>query len=762
MRSISVFSLLLLCQIAYSQADLSIGNWKSYLPYKYGWSVTQSQEAVFYGTQWSLLKINKEDLSLEYFSKVEGLHDIGIQSVDYGDEDGVLIIIYSNSNIDLVYENEIVNLNQIQANTQIVEDRTVHDVAIKSPHAYLACGFGLVQLNLVAGEFGFTTFTSTPVFGVAIDEDELVISTEEGIYTANVEDDNNLADFSIWEKKGFIDGLPEIHQGTRISSSNGSIFVGIDDEVYQKNGARFKFIHQEPGFDFQFAAEGEEGLLTGWKHRTGGDAKKKLIANDGAKKTIVNCSRRTLDAVVDEENRVWYADQGRDYRYSLGFTGDCLRLTPDRPPTHNVAQITSYNKKLYVATGGVSINYGYLFRTEGFYTNETDNWISYNLSNVDILKKKDMRDFVCIEAADDGTIYVGTFWDGLIQYRNGDIIVFDQDNSSLQNSVINPDFNRVTDLDFDVDGNLWMLNHDAPLPISVFTRDGEWKSFGIPTNTNVEHLAVDQVGNKWISVGGIGLVVFDSGDDLLSTSDDRYLLLNSTNSELTVNSINDLAADGDGGVWVGSSEGLVFFNCGNFTSENDCFSSRPIVIQNGIPGELLGEENVKAIAVDGANQKWFGTNNGVFVQSADGETQVHAFNIRNSPLFDNGIIDIAIDGEDGEVFIATNKGLQSFRGEATSGTTFHTSTISVFPNPVRPGYTGPIAIKGLAENADVKITDIDGLLVFETTAKGGQAIWYGTDFSGRRASSGVYLVYSTSTQVARKPDAAVTKIMLIN
>jgi hypothetical protein len=150
------------------------------------------------------------------------------------------------------------------------------------------------------------------------------------------------------------------------------------------------------------------------------------------------------------------------------------------------------------------------------------------------------------------------------------------------------------------------------------------------------------------------------------------------------------------------------------------------------------------------------------VQSADAETQVHSFNVRNSPLFDNGIIDIAIDHEDGEVFIATNKGVQSFRGSATKGTTFHTSLVTVFPNPVRPGYSGPIAIKGLAENANVKITDIHGLLVYETTAQGGQAIWYGTDLTGRRASSGVYLVYSTSAPGFSKPDAMVTKIMIVN
>lgn len=762
MRLWSTLIITLLTISVFSQANHRIGDWKSYLPYRFGWSVTQSPEAVYYGTQWSLLKINKEDLSLEYFSKVEGLHDIGIQRLEYGLEDQVLVIVYTNSNLDLVFEDEIINLNQIQANTQIVGDRTVYDLFIRSPYAYLACGFGVVQLNLQDREFGFTTFTNTAVKGIIELDNNLVITTDKGAYEVSSNGEKNLADFGNWTKLGFADGLPEQHRGTAVTVIQNTIFVGIDDDLYRKTGNRYEFVHQEEGYDFKFAVQDAEGILTGWTCRTGCNGKKILLETSGTKKTINNCSIKSIDALMDEQGRVWYADEGKGYKYSVGFGGDCLTINPDRPPTHNAAQLASFQKKLYVATGGVTINYGYLFREEGFYTNEDGDWKSYNKSTVDVLNRKDMRDFLCIEISKEGIVYVGTFWDGLIQYKNNEVKVFDASNSSLQNSVINPDRNRITDLGFDGDGNLWILNHDAPKPISVFTSNGEWMSFGLPTSTNPEHIVIDNLGYKWISVGGVGLVVFDTGEDLLSTADDRYRLFNSNNSGLTVNSINDLGADRDGGVWVGTTEGVVFFNCGDFPLEANCLGNRPIVDQNGIPGELLGEENIKAIAIDGANQKWFGTNNGVFVQSSDIENQIYSFNIKNSALFDNGIIDIAIDELDGEVFIATNKGVQSFRGEAVEGGLFHQRDIQVFPNPVRPTYNGPIAIKGLAENANVKITDISGLLVYETRAQGGQAIWYGNDLRGRRVASGVYLVFSAASQNLFDPDAAITKIMLIN
>lgn len=762
MRFFNAILLLLVMGNLWAQSDQRVGTWKSYLPYRFGYSVTQSPEAIFYGTQWALLKINKSDLSLEYFSKVEGLHDIGVQTLQYDDTEDVLIVIYQNSNIDLVFNDEILNLNQIQANTQIVEDRTINDVFINSPYAYLACGFGVVQLNIATREFGFTTFTNTPVYSVLEKDNQLLISTDQGLYQIEANAENNLADFGEWTKLGFASGLPENHTGAKVELIDGVIYAGIDDELYRRVDNRFEFVHQENGFKFQFATEGPQGVLTGWMCENGCNAKKILLDKNGSKKVINNCSAKSLDAVMDESGRVWYADEGRGFKYTDGFAGDCITINPDRPPTNNASQIATHERKLYVATGGVTINYGYLFRAEGFYTNRDGTWKTYNRSNVDILEQKDMRDFLSVKIADDGTVYVGTFWDGLIQFKDDEIIVFDKDNSSLQNSVINPDRNRITDMSFDDDGNLWILNHDAPRPLSVFSKEGEWMSFPLPTSTNPEHIAIDDSGYKWISVGGVGLVVFDSGEDLFSTADDQYRLFNSTNSALTVNSINDLAADKEGGIWVGTTEGVVFFNCGNFPFEDNCLGNRPIVDQNGIPGELLGEENVKAIAVDGANQKWFGTNNGVFVQSADIENQVYAFNVKNSPLFDNGIIDITIDKEDGEVFIATNRGIQSFRGEAVEGSQFHKTNITVFPNPVRPTYKGPIAIKGLAENANVKITDVSGLLVYETTSQGGQAIWDGNDLRGRRVASGVYLVFSAASQNLFNPDAAITKIMLIN
>ena len=183
-----------------AQSDLRIGEWRSYLPYRLGLSVTQSPSAVYYGSQWALLKVNKEDLSLEFFSKVEGLSDIGVQLVEYSSDSEALIVVYQNSNIDLIFEDAIVNLPQIRANTQIVKDRTIHDIYVSSSYAYLATGFGLVQLDIDQLEFGFTTFTDFPVRSVSRHNGQLYMSSEQGLFRARDDGSLNLADFSQWKK----------------------------------------------------------------------------------------------------------------------------------------------------------------------------------------------------------------------------------------------------------------------------------------------------------------------------------------------------------------------------------------------------------------------------------------------------------------------------------------------------------------------------------------------------------------------------------
>lgn len=176
---------------------------------------------------------------------------------------------------------------------------------------------------------------------------------------------------------------------------------------------------------------------------------------------------------------------------------------------------------------------------------------------------------------------------------------------------------------------------------------------------------------------------------------------------------------------------------------------------------LLANIDIRAIAVDGGNRKWIGTNNnGLFLISDDCNTQVYHFTTENSPLPSDIVQGLAIDGTTGEVFIATNKGLCSFRSDATEPSTeIKKENVYAYPNPVKPGYTGPITIVGLTLNADIKIVTANGTLVNQGTSTGGSYTWDGCDLNGKRVASGVYMV-ETATSTGDK--GTVCKIAVVN
>jgi hypothetical protein len=204
-----------------------------------------------------------------------------------------------------------------------------------------------------------------------------------------------------------------------------------------------------------------------------------------------------------------------------------------------------------------------------------------------------------------------------------------------------------------------------------------------------------------------------------------------------------IAEDHNGELWIGTSTGVGVFNYPqNVWEDQMMYATRPSLnLPDGFFHPLLEKEAVTAIAIDGANRKWFGTkNSGVFLISEDGETEIEHFNTENSPLPRNDISDIAINHQTGEVFIGTSAGLISYMGEAT-GSNDQFADVYVYPNPVRETYDGPIVVTGLVEDTDVKITDISGNLVYKTTSLGGQAVWDGKNQNGNRCKSGVYLVF---------------------
>ena len=367
---------------------------------------------------------------------------------------------------------------------------------------------------------------------------------------------------------------------------------------------------------------------------------------------------------------------------------------------------------------------------------------------------------VAINPTNVNQVYVGSWGNGLLEFNNASLSTV----YNAQNSVLDSTFfgtTNISGMDFDQNSNFWVSSSYGNEILAVKTPSNNLYNFSFPgfsTGTSeYTKLIVDKNDFVWIlDSKHLKITVFDYNKTLGTTSDDRFITFQNSSGS---GEIVTLQEDLDGEIWFGANPGVgVIYNPQNVFSGNE--QIQPVYIQQDGQTQLLLEtETVKCIAIDGANRKWFGTeNSGVYLMSEDGTEEIEHFTTDNSPLFSNNIYDIKIDGKTGEVYIATEKGLISYKGTATDAEDDF-SNVFVYPNPVRETYHGVIAIRGLVEDTDVRITDISGNLVSQTKSLGGQAIWDGKDLNGNRVQTGVYMVFNASQDGELKQAA---KILFIH
>jgi len=751
--------------------DIAIGEWRQHLPWQRSVSVTQSSTKVYYATEWAVVEIDKADRSPRFLTKVEGLSDVGMNFIRYSKATNTLLITYTNSNIDIwrASNGSVTNLPIISRNTNIIGDKKIYDAAFEGKYAYLACGFGIVKLNLEAAEVVYTTFTDLPVRSIAVYQNNLYAGTAEGIYRLP-SDDLNPADFGRWRLLGAAEGMPQGHTAYAMQAFEGKLFIGLERALCRYDEATLDTVDTHPIRDVIFLSTEGAGLVIGWKKDFSGSVQYLASATAAPYDIHWACESFGPQYCVEEGSRkFWMADGNDDFRFYDDNLGQCDRFRYNSPYKEVISEIAIGNGKVFLGTPGTSGTLAPLYNRDGVYVFDSDSqWKRFNqTSNPELVPSDSHVDHwkIAVHPFLD-KFYVGSFWGGLVEATQPSepANVYHKDNSILQNAgASGANRTAIGGLAFDRNGHLWLSNYGAVAPIAVLKADGSLRNFsGAPAN-NLLQVAVDRNGYKWFVVAfNGGVLVYDSGNNLDDPSDDRYRLITTANSVLPTNSVNCITVDQDGDVWIGTQQGTVSFQCGSNVFDNNCRGTRRIVTVDDFNGYLLENEAIRTIAVDGANRKWFGTTNGIFVQSPSGDEQVGRFTATNSPLLDNTIFDIKINPVTGEVWIGTAKGLISYRAEATEGGAINSPKPFAYPNPVRPDYDGPIAIYGLAADANVKITDVAGNLVYEGKALGGQAVWNGRDYLGRRAASGVYLVFATSSKLFENPDAVITKVVILN
>jgi len=751
--------------------DIGIGQWQQHLPWQRSVSVTQSTGKVYYATEWAVVELDKADRTPRFLTKVEGLSDVGMNFIRFNKAANSLLIAYTNSNMDIwrADNGAVVNLPFITKNTNIIGDKKIYDAAFEGRNAYLACGFGIVKLNLETAEVVYTTFTDLPVRSIAIYQNNLYAGTDEGIYRLP-SDDLNPADFSRWRLLGAQEGIPSGRTANTMQEFGGKLFIGLEYALCRYDGATLDTMATNPNREVIFLSTEGNGLVIGWKKDFGGSVQ--YLAPNAAQPYDIHWACESFGpqyAVEDGSRKFWMADGNDDFRYYDDNIGQCDRFRYNSPYKVEISEITIGNGRVLVGTIATDANFGPLYNQDGLYIFDTDKqWKRLNGNTNPELKPGDCHvDHwrVAVHPYFD-KFYVGSFVGGLVEATQPGVPAkcFTKDNSTLQDAgQSGTNRTAIGGLVFDADANLWISNYDADRPIAVLkAADSSIVNFTAPAK-NLVQVVVDKNGYKWFVVGfNGGVLVYDSGAKLDDPSDDRSRLITTANSVLPTNTVNCIAVDLDGDVWIGTQQGTVSFQCGSNMFDSNCKGTRRIVTVDGFNGYLLENEEIRSIAVDGANLKWFGTTNGIFVQSSGGDVQEARFTSTNSPLLDNTILDIAIDPITGEVWIGTAKGIISYRGEATEGGVLNNPKPFAYPNPVRPDYDGPIAIYGLAGDANVKITDVAGNLVYEGKAYGGQAVWNGRDYLGRRVASGVYLVFATSSKLFEEPDAVIAKVVILN
>jgi len=761
--------------------EIGIGEWRDHLPYNIGISVTAGDGKVYCAAEKSLFYYLPEDGSINRVSRVQGLSDIGIAKIGYNDPYNTLVIAYNNTNIDLIKGNVIINRPDIlNSNAVTPEERVINNLIFIDEFAYLSCGFGIVVLDVKKEEIADTWYigpngSHLQVFDLAFNETTFFAATEEGIYYAQ-RDNPNLSYFGAWSKDETVPFPDETYN-----------HIAVNDDIIFTN--RFT-----PGWEGDTIIYKENNV---WKYNTelfltsdvysmkSMDDKLYICFNSVVKAFNPDLteytaiwsynpgSPRPRDVALDDSKKLWISDYLQGLVQQLSYNS-FENFYPNGPYSSDVFSMDAVGNEVWVAPGGKDLSWQNIWKRSKLFVMKDGFWSTIDNANDNNPSMDTIYDLITVAINPSNTkeVFAGTWSFGLLHLNDGVVKhIYDGSNSTLQYSYAN--ICRIGGVEFDRSGNLWIANAAVNEMLSVRINDGselgKWRSFYLGSssaNQEVGELIIDQSDQKWILMRPTNLVtVFNDNGTPDDPTDDfpaKKLTGSNGNGAIPGSGVFSIAVDKDGEVWVGTDEGIaVFYSPENIYSEYNFDAQQILIPRNdgtGLADILLEFEVVTAIAVDGANRKWVGTeSSGVYLFSPDGLQEIHHFTMENSPLLSNSITSIEIN-TNGEVFFGTANGIISYKGTATEGGTTN-NDVYAYPNPVRPEYTGPIAIKGLVAGAKFKVTDVNGTLVYTGTAEGGQAIWDGKNHNGRRAQTGVYLVFITNRDGS---ETLVTKILFVN
>ena len=726
-------------QASYAQTT-QIGSWLTHMSSAPAYTIESIGDQIWLGG----LQIRIYDRVQNEFStlsKVNGLSDVDVRLIRHDAASGYTLVVYANSNIDLIYEGAVYNMPDIK-NYNITGSKVVNNVFFNNQFMYLATDFGIVVLNPLKREIKETYTLQADAKVLEIKD--LIVSnglfyaaTQQGIYTA---DENNpvLQNFANWSLL-----IPTAAQ--HLLEHEGQLYFAGTDSLFRLQGNTAQWIYRAESTIQRMRS----GLYDFYVCESNDVIREISLFNaQGVKMDSISGNINPRDVVEVNSAEIWEADFWEGM-VQLKNRKEKNLVKSNEIYSNVTYNLSTYGDAMYVSGGGEK-EWILTYNSSGFYRYQDGSWTNYNRMNgtsgMDSIL--DVMD-VAVDPSNQ-YIYAASYGGGLLEIHPDNTHVLYRNTPYIQNQVGNPNGYIVAGLAMDRNNNLWLSNYAAIDQLVVKKKDGTWQKFSFPYSTSeraASQIVIDDANQKWLMAPrGIGIFVLNDNNTIDNKADDQIAKINKGSGlgNLPSNEVYCIEKDKDGKIWVGTADGIAIFNCPeSIFSNNGCEAELKIVKYDLNAGLLFQREAVKTIAVDGANNKWIGTNNGVWLISDDAEKIIQRFTKDNSPLPTNEIRKIKVHPRTGEVFIATSLGLVSWRGNATDGAE-NNDQLLVFPNPVPADYSGTIAISGLVANADVRITDISGQLVYRTKAQGGQAVWNGKNYTGQKPRSGVYYVFVTN------------------
>ena len=769
--SFSTFSLV--AQVDYSDA------WEDFYSYNNVKDLIKVDNMLYALTDNAMFTYDFITEETEKLSSIQGLSGETTSAIHYSTETDRLVIGYENGLIEVIdsdgsitISSDILSFNQTGA-------KSINDIFEHQGKLYLSTSFAIVEYDILQLEFGDTFFignnsADVNILEITVFNNQIYAATANGIFHAD-SNNPNLIDFNNWNL------ITSANNNFKnITVFNNKLYTILNTQLYEVNEMNeLEFIT-----NFSSNVNGLKSSLTNLSVVFNSsvevyDTQLNLVFQNNADGDF----DYTLNNAYTENNQLLLATKQFGVLSSSSLNNPIFsEIHPEGPVSNDVFSVTAKNNHLWAVYGGydrtmapVQPNLGYShYDGENWYTEENDIDNSFP-GLVDVTLDPSNEDKAYISSFGSSSRINTYKTGGLFVVENNEVINFYNNlNSPLENlyetdPLINSVTIRISGTVFDNQGNLWVANLGKNNELKKFS-NGSWTDFNIsagkPENSfGFSEIIIDRNNTLWIGTRGDGVIAFNENGNRV-----KGLTASPTQGSLPNRRVLSLASDTENRIWIGTISGLVVFNNASGVFDADVLDAQPIIIlDDGTPRKLLGDETVNTIAVDGANNKWFGTENGgVTYTNPSGQTTIANFSKQNSPIPSDRIVKIAVDKDTGKVFFATDKGIVAYNSNvAPFGDSL--GEVYAYPNPVRK-FHNIVTIDGrngtnLPKGTNVKILDVAGNLVYESNVvegqqlQGGKVIWDKKNLAGTYVASGIYIVLLANEDAS---ETSTTKIAIIN